>query len=690
MKKIILSIVVAFMAITINAQRSADSFKNVSPEEQSRVQQNLREAVTNGAVNNRTMNAVYVGSFNVNDGPYWGTAPMVYSGLEAAALLFGGSPSDYAISTNPNTTDASTITHTAWASIYGVGGCHEVSEDYSLGDEGIYNTYGHVSAYIQDNCFDGSPSYVWRIQDSNQFITTWQTTVANESITIPTVGSGYSYSVEWGDGSVDAGITTNATHFYTTAGVYTVKISGDFPRIFFNNSGDRLKIKSIEQWGNISWSSMNGAFAGCEQLVSNAMDLPNLTAVTDMYGMFAFARKFKGDANINNWNVGNVTNMYGMFAGASEFNADINGWNVGNVTNMENMFNGASEFNKDLNSWNVENVTNMASMFLTAMKFNGAIGDWNVGNVTTMNSMFGHANNFNQAIGNWDVSNVTDMHGMFGYARMFNQEIGNWNVSNVTTMYGMFGAASLFNGNIGNWNVANVTNMENMFNGATVFNQDLGNWNVANVTNMNRMFSTAMRFNQDIGNWNVGKVIKMNSMFYHANRFDQNLGNWNVSKVNDMTNMFKNVDLSTENYDSLLMGWSALPLKNNVKFNGGKSKYCAGDLARASIISNFNWTITDGGTNCEAPETGIRQTLNDTGYTLYPNPMNNTMNVSNYSNSLVERVSIYDVMGRLIQSVDLNDIASEISIDVSSLSKATYMVVIDGQAGRTTKMMIKN
>ena len=42
---------------------------------------------------------VYVGSWHVGDGPVWTSNPTVYSGQEAAAFLFGGSASAYAIST---------------------------------------------------------------------------------------------------------------------------------------------------------------------------------------------------------------------------------------------------------------------------------------------------------------------------------------------------------------------------------------------------------------------------------------------------------------------------------------------------------------------------------------------------------------------------------------------------------------
>jgi hypothetical protein len=39
-----------------------------------------------------------------------------------------------------------------------------------------------------------------------------------------------------------------------------------------------------------------------------------------------------------------------------------------------------------------------------------------------------------------------------------------------------------------------------------------------------------------------------------------------------------------------------LPLQSGVSFHGGNSKYnVAGGVARAYLISNFGWIITDGG-----------------------------------------------------------------------------------------------
>ena len=380
------------------------------------------------------------------------------------------------------------------------------------------------------------------IDPTDYFITTWKTdnpgTSTATSITIPThPDETYSFEVSWeNDGSWETGFTGDASHDYGTAGTYTVAIRGDFPRIYFNDSGDKEKIISIEQWGTNVWSSMGSAFFGCNNLIGNAPDTPNLSEVTDMSSMFADAYAFNQD--IGNWDVGDVTDMIYMFGNASVFNQDIGNWDVGNVINMASMFGDASAFNQDIGDWDVGSVTAMYQMFDSATVFNQDIGDWNVGNVTNMEYMFNDASTFNQDLGNWDVSNVTRMERMFSFAFNFDQNIGNWNVSNVTEMDGMFYYAYSFNQDIGNWNVRNVTDMSYMFGNASVFNQDIGNWNVGNVTNMKGMFGHDNAFNQDIGNWDVANVTDMSNMFFYASDFNQHIGSWNVTNVTDMNGMF--------------------------------------------------------------------------------------------------------------------------------------------------------
>ncbi|OIQ28484.1 MAG: hypothetical protein BM564_08765, partial [Bacteroidetes bacterium MedPE-SWsnd-G2] len=427
------------------------------------------------------------------------------------------------------------------------------------------------------------------------FITTWQTTTANESITIPTTGVGYNYNVDWGDGNMTTGENGDATHNYSTAGIYQVTITGFFPRINFNNAPSSQKILSVDQWGCNPWISMNYAFASCSNLVNNATDTPNLSDVTDMSFMFQNCTSLGGGTGNWDWSTGNINSMRQAFDNATNFNKDIGSWDTSNVTDVYAMFSNATSFNQDIGNWDVSSVINMGAMFYYASSFNQNIGSWNTSNVTTLTQTFNGASVFNQDIGGWNVSNVTSMSLAFAEASVFNQDIGSWNTSSVTIATGMFLNAIAFNQSIGDWNVSNIWNMSNMFQGAILFNQDISTWNTVGAIRMTSMFEGAIAFNQDIGNWDTSNTSFFSTMFRNATSFDQDLGNWDVTSVTTAASMFDGVTLSTANYDSLLIGWDAQNLISNVSFDGGFSQYCAGEAARANMIASDNWLIQDGG-----------------------------------------------------------------------------------------------
>ncbi|WP_221412723.1 BspA family leucine-rich repeat surface protein [Fulvivirga lutimaris] len=489
--------------------------------------------------------------------------------------------------------------------------------------------------------FDFNPSA--RIYENTiftSFITTWKTDNPGSSddnqITIPTTGSGYFYDVDWGDGMSDTGVTGNITHTYASAGTYTVSISGAFPRIYFNNGGffgddnDSEKILTIEQWGDIAWSSMARAFSGCLNLRINAADVPDLSKVIDMTEMFYEAEALND--NINNWDVSNVEIMNSLFRDATSFNQPLNLWVTDNVTDMRRMFSFASAFNQDIGGWNVINVEDMSSMFGGATTFNQDISGWTVTSVLTMNQMFSVATSFNQNIGGWTMTSVTNIAGMFNGATVFNQDIGGWDVSNVSSMITVFSNAPAFNQDISGWVVDGVNNMRAMFNGAVAFNQDISGWNVDNVGDMEDMFNGAVAFNQDISGWVVSGVGDMSGMFEGATSFNQDISGWDVSNVDDMRfmfsnatlfnqnlggwvitdlrfalSMFNNSGLSIENYDATLIGWEAQGVLN-VSLGASNIYYCAAEVERANLITNLGWTISDGGQGCIAVYDGLDTT----------------------------------------------------------------------------------
>lgn len=228
----------------------------------------------------------------------------------------------------------------------------------------------------------------------NPFITKWETTTNNESITIPTTnGETYDYAVDWGDGTVESGFTGDAVHTYATAGEYEVRISGTFPRIEFDTNFDpnRLKIKEVTQWGSNPWTSMENAFFGCENLDVTAADIPDLSNVTNMRSMFFYCINLQGTPEFNDWDVSNVTNMYETFLAALVFNQNISSWNVSSVADMTGMFYAAHAFNQDIGNWDVSSVSSMKEMFREALAFNQNLGNWDISSLSNAASMLNDA-----------------------------------------------------------------------------------------------------------------------------------------------------------------------------------------------------------------------------------------------------------------------------------------------------------
>jgi len=249
------------------------------------------------------------------------------------------------------------------------------------------------------------------LPDLESFIMEVNTTIAgqtgSDTFRLPTSGSGFDFTVDWGDGVIESytGSPGNIDHVYATGGIYEIKITGAFPYIRFIGTGDRTKLTKVKQWGTIQWGNWSEAFRSCSNLQIVAADAPNLSNVTSMAGAF------QGCSNPN-------------FATAHDFNV----WDVSNITNMNFTF-VASNFNRPIGNWNTGNVQIFQGMFEACSVFNQYIGDWNTGSANTMRTMFFGAAAFNQDISSWNTANVGDMQFMFASAVTFNQDLSPWCVS---------------------------------------------------------------------------------------------------------------------------------------------------------------------------------------------------------------------------------------------------------------------
>jgi surface protein len=457
----------------------------------------------------------------------------------------------------------------------------------------------------------------------NTSISGFGTVTGIDQFRLPALGE---YTVYWGDNTVeDIEVFTPleyVTHTYPSPGIYNIIViwtpNSTDKQISFNNSGDRNKLQSIRNWGNTIWTSMEGAYRGCTNLVATFADRPDLSQVTKMNFMFSGATNY--NSPMASWDTSSVTDMSYLFQNAINFNQDIGLWNTGLVENMSFMFQNALAFDQDIGSWDTSSVENISNMFDGCLAFNQNIGSWDTSAVTDMSSVFFGAAEFDQDIGSWDTSAVQNMSNMFRSASAFNQDIGTWSTAAVVNMSSMFRGASAFNQSLNGWNTGAVTNMAEMFREASAFNQTISSWNVSNVNSMSGMFNSAASFNQDISTWDTGGVTSMSNMFRSATAFNQSIGSWDTTSVSDMSNMFRNslafdqdigdwivsavtnfVDFMAEktdanftaaNLDLIYNGWTDYELQPGRSINFNTIKYTAAGAESRALLTRSDATVS--------------------------------------------------------------------------------------------------
>ena len=409
--------------------------------------------------------------------------------------------------------------------------------------------------------------------------------------------------------------------------------------------------------------------------------------------MFYAAKSF--DQPIDNWKVSKVTKMNFMFnfsdLSREHYDSALIGWSNQEV--QSNVELGAYGINYckasvarqsliDKKGWKITDDVYKCPISITNANFKDAIKDClkEDSNGNCKDSEYG-------PMPYWDVSQVTDMSEAFKERTNFNGDISKWDVSNVTNMESMFYKASSFNGDI---NTKKVTVNRKIYTA----------WDVTNVTNMKTMFVKAKNFNRDISDWDTSKVTIMRSMFANTDTFNQPLNNWDVSNVKDMQNMFNDSNLSTDHYDSTLIGWSKQNVQRNVTLGADNSTYCKSWFARFRLWFYFNWSFSDAGlTNYGCYFSNIftaskhdqNKTLsiiddpkNQLDISIYPNPTSGMVHIEGNFTQL--KVVVYDLLGKQL----INKFITNHVIDLSHLENGIYMLQLSDGVKLSTKKIIKN
>ena len=447
--------------------------------------------------------------------------------------------------------------------------------------------------------------------------------------------------------------------------INTAPIVGNF--VFLDGDGvTPLNNTSTVQYyitGTIAFSVLNGVVVSSTTCTPPAPPAAPTVALNDSNFYTArdlwFTDQAQAEATyglIENWNTTAVTTLSSAFYGGlgvvtNDFNKDISGWDVSNVTNMSNVVRAQPLFNQPIGAWDTSNVEKFIYCFYSATGFDQDMSNWNILSSWTVLGMF---NGVNLSTVNYDlllVSWEAQLQGAYPNGVGYSSRVIQFGGGSQYTGFGAGGAAraslvntfnwtftdggdaaaltnSNFNtaidlwftnqaqaeaefGLIGDWNTTAVTSLVNAFSVGGVktngFNEDISGWDVSNVTSMSLIMNNQSSFNQPIGSWDVSNVTAMWNAFNGNSAFNQDISSWNINKLLQADSFFHGANLSTLNYDLILIEWeSSLQSQfpngagysltpnlsfGNVKYTGGGSAA----TAKASLVSNFNWTITDGG-----------------------------------------------------------------------------------------------
>ena len=227
---------------------------------------------------------------------------------------------------------------------------------------------------------------------NDAFELTIETTESNETFLLP-MRSVTSIDIDWGDGTVDTGITSdNPTHVYATADTYAISVTGTAGTVLFFGSGSESKLKTVTNLGALGWTSFNSSFRNCSSMTSFDAGDCDTSSVTSMFRTF-YSCSSLTTLNVSSFNTSFVTNIGAMF---------------NNCTSLTTL---------DLSSFDTSSVKNVTTMFLSCSSLTDIVGveDFNIEGLNATFSLDNFAfgvtlptARYDQLLINWDAQEPFD------------------------------------------------------------------------------------------------------------------------------------------------------------------------------------------------------------------------------------------------------------------------------------------
>lgn len=103
------------------------------------------------------------------------------------------------------------------------------------------------------------------------------------------------------------------------------------------------------------------------------------------------------------------------------------------------------------------------------------------------------------------------------------------------------------------------------------------------------------------------------------------------------------------------------------------------------------WVAGPGGCSpnfdCSALSTNDAEVLNQLS-TIYPNPNNGSFTLSYSGQEQLKQLSVFDVTGKKVNTIILNNFNQRKDINLNTLAKGLYFITIESETTNTTKKMV--
>ena len=196
------------------------------------------------------------------------------------------------------------------------------------------------------------------------------------------------------------------------------------------------------------------------------------------------------------------------------------------------------------------------------------------------------------------LSNVKSASALFQSCNLIYVDFSTWDFSVCTNFRLFLGSNTNFTGNVEGVIHSGAIRIDAAFLNTPLGSPDLSTWDVSGIT----FWQDALRSCQlgaltDVSGWvpqgNIVGAFLINPDFEGLG-----LSTWTIGAITGANAAFASTNISTVNYDLILVSWEAQAPANAVAINFGSANYTIGsaaEAARASLISTYGWTITDGG-----------------------------------------------------------------------------------------------